>query len=188
MADFDRPWDASDPSANAAVAVRAATVEDTAAIHGLHVSCFPDLFAGLLGDYLPPVKERVKRERSWTGPIGCPLERHALLVAERSQRVIGFVAVGPTRDADGRATGELRTIIVDRGARGSSVGSALLAAGERAMRACEFLIATLWAVPENRPAVGLYERCGWRRDGTERVQVVGGREITSVRFGKRLMC
>ena len=77
--------------------IRPAGREDERAIHAVHSACFHDLFAGLLGDYLAPSEERAEREWSWTGPIGSPHDRHALLVAERRERVIGFVAVVPTR-------------------------------------------------------------------------------------------
>ena len=171
-----------------ALEVRPARAEDADAIHILHAKCFVDIFAGRLGGYLPPTQERSDRERSWTGPIGSPYDRHALLVGVRCDRVIGFVAVGPTRDADndGRTTAELRTVQVDSSDRGLGVGRALLAAGERAMRECRFSIATLWVLPENLRAVGCYERGGWRPDGTQRLSDFHGREIRSVRYRKSL--
>ena len=148
-----------------ALAVRPARAEDEDAIHSLHASCFFDLFAGLLGDFVPPDEERRARERSWTGPIGSPHHRHALLVAERHELVVGFVAVGPTRDPDGNqdTVGELRTVMVDRSDRGVGVGRALVNAGEHSMRAARFPIATLWVVPTNARALRCYERGGGRR-------------------------
>lgn len=170
------------------VRIRSANAQDANAIGVLHARCVPDLFAGLLGNYMPPPHERAARERSWTGPIGAPCERHALLVAERCERVIGFVAVGPTRDADydSQSTGELRTVMLAVGARGLGVGQTLVAAGECAMRDSGLLTATLWVVPENSAAVRCYDRCGWRPDGSERLIEVGGREIRSIRYGKQL--
>jgi ribosomal protein S18 acetylase RimI-like enzyme len=169
-------------------AIRPAIADDAKAIHTLHASCVGDLFAGLLGDYMPPSEERTERERSWTGPIGSPSDRHTLLVAERCDRVIGFVAVGPTRDADHDAHtfGELRTVMVDGGHRGLGIGRALVTAGEHAMRTHQFSAATLWVVPENSRAVCCYERCGWRPDGTQRTGDIGGRQIRSIRYRKTL--
>jgi ribosomal protein S18 acetylase RimI-like enzyme len=168
--------------------IRPATAEDERVIHALHARCFRNLFAGLLGDWVAPSEQRADRERSWTGPIGAPRERHALLLAERRQRVIGLVAVGPTRDAEGdrRTTGELMTIMVDANQRGLGVGSALMTAGERAMRTHGLALATLWVVPENTPAVRLYERCGWAPDDTKKLMDIGGQEITAVRYRKTL--
>jgi ribosomal protein S18 acetylase RimI-like enzyme len=171
-----------------ALAVRPARAGDADAIHSLHAGCFFDLFAGLLGDFLPPQEERRARERSWTGPIGSPHHRHALLVAERRELIVGFVAVGPTRDADRNqdTVGELRTVMVDRSERGVGVGRALVNAGERSMRAARFSIATLWVVPTNARALRCYERGGWTPDGAQRVGEVGGRKIRSVRYKKVL--
>ena len=170
------------------VLIRPATARDAPAIRDLHARCVGDAFAGLLGDALPSAEQRAERERTWAGEIGAPRPRHALLVAERAGRVVGFVAVGPTRDDDGdrQTVAELRTVMVDAAQRGTGAGRALMAAGERAMAESGFALATLWVVPANEPAVRCYERAGWRPDGTERVQDVNGREIRSVRYVTRL--
>jgi GNAT superfamily N-acetyltransferase len=170
------------------VTIRASGAGDERAIDALHARCLPDLFAGLLGDYAAPLEERIERARGWAGPIGSPHPRHELLVAERARRLIGFAAVGPTRDAgeDTATTGELRVIIVDAGERGTGVGAALIGAGERAMREAGLSAATLWVIPANARAVRCYERCGWRADGAEKRIEVGGRSLRAIRYGKRL--
>ena len=101
---------------------------------------------------------------------------------------MGFVAVGPTRDADRdrRTTGELMAIMVDGNQRGFGVGSALMAAGERAMRAHGLATATLTVVLENTRAVRFYEHCGWVVDGTQKRMSIGGQELTAVRYQKTL--
>ena len=111
-----------------------------------------------------------------------------MLVAESRGQLVGFTAVGPTRDPDNdpRITGELRIIIVDGADRGAGVGSGLITAGERAMRDSGFLAATLWVIPENARAVRVYERCGWSSDATERLTNFAGREIRSLRYRKQL--
>lgn len=168
-----------------AVTIRSAQAADEGAITALHARCIGDAFAG---KYFPPDEERAERQQSWTGPIGSPYPRHALLVAQHAGDVIGFVAVGPARDPDrdSATVGELRVVLVDAHERGSGVGFVLIAAGERAMRESGLLAATLWVVPENAQAVRCYERCGWSADGTERLGDFDGREIRSVRYEKRL--
>jgi ribosomal protein S18 acetylase RimI-like enzyme len=163
------------------VTIRPAAAADEAAVTDLHALCVADAFAGR---YFPPQNERAERQSSWTGPIGAPHPRHALLVAEQAEGVVGFVAVGPARDSDRdpATTGELRIILVDTRARGSGVGRALISGAERAMQASGFSHATLWVLPENAQAVRCYERCGWRSDGTVRVTDFGGSEIHSVRY------
>jgi len=76
--------------------------------------------------------------------------------------------------------------MVDASQRGFGVGSALMAAGERAMRAYGLRLATLWVVPENAQAVGLYEHCGWVADGTQKRMSIGGHELTAARYQKTL--
>jgi GNAT superfamily N-acetyltransferase len=137
---------------------------------------------------VPPVEQRIERSRRWAGPIGAPHPRHGLLVAERSQRLIGFAAVGPARDADedSETTGELRVIIIEASERGTGVGAALLLAAEHAMRQAGLSVARLWVVPNNTQAVRCYERCGWHADGAEKLIEIGGRLIAAIRYSKQL--
>jgi GNAT superfamily N-acetyltransferase len=130
----------------------------------------------------PPAEERAERQRSWAGPLDAPHPRHAWLVAEQAGRVVGFAVVGPARDGDldAATTGELRIVLVEARARGLGVGSALIAAAERALRDSSFLAATLWVLPDNAQAVRCYERCGWRAGASKRT------EIRSVRYERRL--
>ena len=167
------------------VTIRPATAADESAITDLHARCIGDAFAGR---YAPPAEERAERQSGWTGSIGSPHPRHALLVAEHAGRVVGFVAVGPARDSDrdSATSAELRVILVGARERGLGVGSALIAGAERAMRQSGFSYATLWVLPENAQAVRCYERCGWRVDGTERITEFGGSEIRSVRYERPL--
>jgi ribosomal protein S18 acetylase RimI-like enzyme len=77
-------------------------------------------------------------------------------------------------------------VMVDATQRGFGVGSALMAAGERAMRAQGLAIATLWVVPENTRAVRFYEYCGWVLDGTQKRMSIGEHELTAARYQKTL--
>jgi GNAT superfamily N-acetyltransferase len=165
--------------------IRPARAADEEAITALHARCIGDALVGL---YAPPAEVRADVQRSWTGPIGAPRPRHALLVASREGSVIGFVAVGPARDAgcDADTIGELRVVLLDAPERGSGAGSALIAAAERELRASGFAVAKLWVIPENAPAVRSYERRGWILDGAQRTRDYGGREIGSVRYEKPL--
>lgn len=171
------------------MSIRPARAEDEPAIDAVMARNVRDALAGLLGaDYVPARAERTARMLSWTGPLGAPQPRHAMLVAERAGRILGFAAVGPARDAEtgDETTGELRTVMVDDAARGSGAGFALVSAGEAAMRASGLSVAALWVLPENARAVRFYERCGWSADGTERTTDVAGRMLRSVRYSKRL--
>jgi GNAT superfamily N-acetyltransferase len=167
------------------LAIRRARAGDEEAITALHARCIGDALIGL---YDPPAVERAWVQLGWTGPIGAPRPRHALLVAERGGRTIGFTAVGPSRDADCDAAtiGELRVILLDASARGGGVGSALVGAAERELRASALAVAKLWVIPENAAAVRCYERCGWSPDGARRTTDFGGREIGSVRYEREL--
>jgi ribosomal protein S18 acetylase RimI-like enzyme len=76
--------------------------------------------------------------------------------------------------------------MVDSNHREVGVGRTLIAASERALKACGFSIATLWVVPENLSAIRCYERCGWHPDGAQRRGNHCGREIRSIRYRRAL--
>lgn len=165
--------------------IRRARAEDQPAIQKLHARWIGDAFVAM---YVPSDAERALREQSWTGPIGTPHPRHAMLVAESRGQLVGLTAVGPTRDRDNdpQIIGELKIIIVDGAHRGAGVGSGLITGGEREMRESGFSAATLWVIPENARAVRVYERCGWSPDGTDRLTNFAGRKIRSLRYRKQL--
>jgi GNAT superfamily N-acetyltransferase len=167
------------------ISIRRARAEDQFALQNLHARWIGDVFVGM---YVPSDAERVLREQSWTGPIGTPHPRHSMLVAESRGQLVGFTAVGPTRDPDDdpRIVGELKIIIVNAAHRGAGIGSRLITAGEREMRDSGFSAATLWVIPENARAVRVYEHCGWNSDDTERLTNFAGREIRSLRYRKQL--
>ena len=94
---------------------------------------------------------------------------------------------GRTQDPDEAAsTGALTTIYVAPERARGGIGSALLASAEEAMRDAGLTDALLWVIGENADARAFYERAGWRADGTERDESIGGRPVIEVRYRKTL--
>jgi hypothetical protein len=59
--------------------IREARADDEDQISQLHARCIGDVFNGR---YLPPQDRRTAAQLRWSGPVGAPLARHALLVAD----------------------------------------------------------------------------------------------------------
>src|SRR5213595_1956420 len=84
------------------------------------------------------------------------------IVAERVGEVVGFVAVGASRDDD--ADGELYAIYVDPEHWGTGVGRKLIHAAETQLRVLAHRDVVLWVFEDNPCARRFYEAAGWQLD------------------------
>jgi GNAT superfamily N-acetyltransferase len=135
-------------------AVRAARREDLDAL----VRLLGVLFS-IESDFQPdPERQRLGLGLLLGDPWRC-----AVLVAEREGAIVGMVTVQlVVSTAEGAFSALVEDMIVDAAERGRGVGGALLRAGEAwaATRGARRL--QLLADRENGPALGFYERMGWR--------------------------
>ena len=156
--------------------IRSATPEDARAIAEVHVATW----RGAYGHVFPPevldALDVGERERLWRESLAD--DDIAVYIADDGDRVVGFVSVGPSRDADGE--GELYAIYVDPDAWGTGAGSALIAAGRRWL-AERYPAATLWVLEDNPRARRFYEREGWVA-GRRRIDEIRGVEVAEVQY------
>jgi GNAT superfamily N-acetyltransferase len=106
-----------------------------------------------------------------------------IFVAEDEEHVVGFVAVGPSRD--GIRGGELYAIYVDPDRWSAGVGRALIERAEIRL-ADDYDEATLWVLADNPRARRFYERAGWAPDGESKLEQRLGVAAREVRYYKRL--
>jgi len=106
------------------------------------------------------------------------------LVAQVDEEIVGFVAVGSSRDAGG--DGELYAIYVRPERWGTGVGRALIEAGEARLRQLGHGHASLWVLEDNPRARGFYEAAGWSTDGTTRPIEIFGILVPEIRYEKKL--
>ena len=101
--------------------------------------------------------------------------------------MVGFVALGPSRD-DGAAAsvGELYAIYVlgDRWRRG--IGTALHDVCVAELRGAGFTEATLWTLDANPASKAFYEGRRWQTDGTTVPHDFAGTELPLVRYRRLL--
>ena len=162
--------------------VRPAALDDALAIETIRVrgwraayrSVFPAAELDALG-----IDETRWRSRLIEPPAGWWIG-----VAEDGSRVVGFVAIGPSRDE--RGIGELYAIYVDPTAWSRGAGNALIARAEERLRET-YVVATLWVLEDNPRARRFYERAGWRPDGARKAEERLGVRATEVRYRKRLV-
>ena len=149
---------------------------ETIRVHGWRVAYRHILPAAEL-DALPIDASR------WQDRLRKPPAGWTTFVAERDTTVIGFAAVGPSRDEQG--LGELYAIYVDPAAWSGGAGRALIACAEERLSQ-NYSVATLWVLTENPRARRFYELAGWRPDGTVKTQDRWGAETEELRYRKEL--
>jgi ribosomal protein S18 acetylase RimI-like enzyme len=130
------------------------------------------------------LKERRVDAERWRSQLEQPAGGWTTFVADRDGRVLGFSAVGPSRDEPG--AGELYALYVDPEAWGEGIGRALLERAEAQLVADGFAESTLWVLEDNPRARRLYEAAGWALDGAGKLDEHLGLLVPEVRYRKRI--
>ncbi len=157
--------------------IRPGAPEDAEGVARVHVETWQAAYPHALpSDRLQAlsVEEAVERHRRW------PPE----FVAEHGGEIVGFVAVGRSRDPG--TDGELFAIYVHPEHWGTGVGRELIEAGEEELRRLGHQDAILWVLDDNPRARRFYERAGWSPDGATREIHIFGFDVSEVRYAKHL--
>jgi len=164
------------------VDVRFATAADALAIERIRVSgwrrAYRHVFPPADLDAMPVDESR------WIERLVEPPGGWAVLVATRDDEVVGFAALGPSRDAE--RAGELYAIYVDPEAWSTGAGRALLRRAEELLAAA-YDEATLWVLDANPRARRFYEAFGWAADGGTQTFERFGVRAPELRYRKRLV-
>lgn len=166
--------------------VREARPADARAIAAIHVRAWREGYRDLLPAAVLRRLSIARREAFWRKTLH---DRAAeMLVAEEQGRLLGWIVVGRSRDADATAsTGELWAINVDPPAWGRGAGRALWRAGAERLRAGRFSTVTLWVLADNRRARRFYESLDFAVDGDAQKHFeMGGVQLVEVRMRRTL--
>ncbi|GAB3995933.1 GNAT family N-acetyltransferase [Nocardioides marmoraquaticus] len=160
------------------VTVRAARVEDAAAVARAQAAAWREAYAGLMDPaYLAGMDVDRATER-WAELLGTPADGVRAYVASYGGEVVGFASAGPSRDDERVCDLELYAVNVRPDAWGAGAGTALLSA------VLEPGPCGLWVVVGNDRAIGFYERRGFVADGATQDDVrLGVTEQRMVREG-----
>ena len=178
-----------------ALTIRPATPNDAQAVARIRVQGWRFAYQGLISqDYLDSlnVAEDTERMRGYLSqlPQNSPPSRSAsvqgssdgekqsFMLAARGDAVLGFCRFSAApNNADrveravpgGAMVGRLHSLYIDPDSLGQSIGHTLMnhALSTFAAWGCER--ATLWVLEGNSRAISFYERQGWRRTGTTKV-------------------
>ncbi len=171
---------------------REATIKDSEQLAGVHTRSWQVAYRGHLPDAFLDGLDPRDRVAGWQLRLGQPGSATTLVaVDDRSDRIVGFIVVGPSRDEQQRSRGaeqrpsrdeqhldrdverrpgEVYAIYVDPPWWGRRIGADLLIAGMERLRRGGFVEATLWVLGGNERSCRFYERHGWRPDGERRTE------------------
>jgi ribosomal protein S18 acetylase RimI-like enzyme len=162
--------------------VRPAQVEDAREIAEIHVRTWQVAYPGIVpAEYLASLSVE-KYETMWHGCIiaGKP----QLLVATEADRLLGWVAFGPSQDEGvGADVAEIWAIYVGPANWSRGVGRQLWARALEGMQAQGFKSVGLWAFPENVRAGKFYQALGFKIEPSSSKQFqLGGSQLNEVRY------
>lgn len=153
--------------------LRSAAATDALAIATVHVASWQQGYRHIFDhDFLDAL---VPEDRVARYDLGHEdLSRPRTTVALVADHVVGFVTIGPSRDDDLPAAGEIMALYVHPAHWGQGVGGVLLADATRQLIEADFALGSLWVLTDNVDAERLYRRAGWQRDGSVRDETPWG--------------
>lgn len=168
-----------------AVSIRPAQFRDAAEIARIHVRTWQAAYRGQVPDtYLKSLDAEIEqRTARWESVIASAASRrqHQLLALD-DDRIVGFVAFGPSDDEPDPEVGEVYAIYVDPGSWDRGFGRELFAAAVQGLIDADFRAATLWVLDTNARARRFYEAAGWAADGATKTERRGDVELHEVRY------
>ncbi len=166
--------------------IRPARLADARALARIHVRAWREGYRDIMPASLLRSLSVARRNVAWSRALRA---RGAdVLVAEAQGGMLGWIAVGRSRDADADAsTGELWSITVDPPAWRLGVGRELWRAGAECLRAAGSREVTLWVLEDNARARRFYTALGFAIDaGRQKPFEQGGARLVEVRVRKAL--
>ncbi len=143
--------------------IRAARVDDAAAIASVYSQCWRETYAGLLPERIIEARTDVdKRRAEWSERLGMPGAADIVFVNEKVSLVRGFLWIAPRSAAQVRESGpgnHLYALYVLAKAHGEGIGRELLCAGAREMVSRGQLVLSLNVLATNA-ARTFYEHFG----------------------------
>lgn len=170
------------------VHLRRAREDDAPGIAEVHVETWRHAYRDLLPAEFLKALDVGAREKWWRTELHVTPELRRPWIAETGTDIAGFVSVGPSSDPGASTeTGEVYALYVAPDCWDRGVGRNLLHHGQRDLVEHGYNEATLWVLADNTRAREFYEAAGWRTDGAQRTEDIGGRHVVEVRYRRSLV-
>lgn len=164
------------------VTIRPATTADAEAIARVDIASWRGAYSEILSDSYLSSLDVSERAGRWKAAVAA--RDVTVLVAEDESGIVGFTSVGPSRDEDAEPRDlEIYAIYLHPRAWGTGVARDLMRTVLDGLT--PGTVVSLWILEGNERAQHFYRRHGFQHDGTERIDDIGGRPVTQLRFRKR---
>ncbi|WDH32368.1 GNAT family N-acetyltransferase [Pseudomonas chlororaphis] len=165
--------------------IRLARPTDAPAIAQVQIRSWQQAYPGLMpDDYLASLDNTQEQRQGWWRQS---IERGSpeVFVALVDDRIIGWIAVGGSRDedVDPGTTAEVMAfyLLAEHWRRG--IGRALWTTAVEHLRGQGFQALSLWVLLDNTRATGFYRNAGLRADNRSRRSISrGGRTLEEIRY------
>ncbi|WP_175712954.1 GNAT family N-acetyltransferase [Burkholderia ambifaria] len=172
-------------ASNTTIDIRAATPADAPIIAAIHVASWQATYPGIMPAPFLAALSVEQRTAAWRAALDAGRPRVALAFME--DKPSGWIAYGPTRDADKDATwGEIEAIYLHPSHCGQGIGAALIAHACRSLHDAGHEWVSLWVLVENRRARAFYEREGFVAERDIKTFEIDGVPIEEVRYWRAL--
>ncbi|ESS39563.1 putative acetyltransferase [Burkholderia cenocepacia] len=165
--------------------IRAATSADAPAIASIHVASWQATYMDIMpAPFLADLSVE-KRTAAWRETLDAGRPHVALAFANHAPT--GWIAYGPTRDADkDDAWGEIEAIYLHPSHCGQGIGARLVDHACRALHDAGHAWVSLWVLAKNRRARMFYEREGFVAEDDIKTFEIDGTPIEEVRYWRAL--
>ncbi len=167
--------------------VRRANLTDADALGSVEVRAWQAVHRGDLDDDWLDGLDPVAAAEVWREELRDPGSGRELFVAIDAGAVVGFAAVGRSRDRGATpATGEVQALVLIPDVWGRGLASDLLAEVTDHLADQGFSDVTAWVPERNDRARRFYAERGWYEDGERSVDDHDGHQIARVRVRRPL--
>ncbi|MBP0717952.1 GNAT family N-acetyltransferase [Burkholderia sola] len=171
---------------NTTIDIRAATSADALAIADIHVASWQATYTDIMpASFLAAGLSVEKRTAAWRHALDAGRPRVALAFTNHAPA--GWIAYGPTRDADkDRAWGEIEAIYLHPSHCGEGIGARLVDHACRSLHDAGHAWVSLWVLVKNGRARAFYEREGFVAERDVKTFEIDGTPIEEVRYWRAL--
>lgn len=156
--------------------IRAPSQDDARALAEVHVSAWQHAYSD---DFPAAFLSSLDVDRRTEWFRSRIVRGSGLLVAEAGEGVVGFCLFGESTEP---GWGEVFAIYVHPDRWGDGHGHQLLEAAEEELRLLGFDRLLLWVLESNERARDFYRRQGWSLGKPMRIEEIGGRQVTELRY------
>ena len=165
--------------------IRKAVSADALGIAKAHVDSWRSAYRGLVPDDRLARLDYTRGAERFRESI--TREEEIIYVAENAEGIVGFLALGPCRDAgiDSATTGEVYALYIADEYWRKGIGRVMSSEADGILRSRGYSSVVLWVFEDNERARLFYEAMGFVADGARKILNMGA-PINGIRYGKTI--